>query len=99
MTPPVAAIIFLALFATILTASSGVVGEADQLADELGEPYGTLILTLSIVLIEVVLIASVLIGPGDNPTIGRYSIFAIMMIILNLVMGVSLIGGALRNGD
>ncbi|MGE8268583.1 MAG: calcium:proton antiporter [Stenotrophomonas geniculata] len=99
MTPPVAAIIFLALFATILTASFGVVGEADQLADELGEPYGTLILTLSIVLIEVVLIASVLIGPGDNPTIGRDSIFAIIMIILNLVMGVSLIGGALRNGD
>lgn len=46
-----------------------------------------------------VLIASVLIGPGDNPTIGRDSILAIMMIILNLVMGVSLIGGALRNGD
>jgi Ca2+:H+ antiporter len=99
MTPVVAGAIFLALFATILTASFGVVGEADHLAEELGEPYGTLILTLSIVLIEVILIASVLLGPGENPTIGRDSIFAIMMIILNLVMGICLIGGGLRNGD
>src|SRR5699024_12733869 len=43
------------LFVTILAASFGVVREADHLAHQLGEPYGTLILTLSIVLIEVIL--------------------------------------------
>lgn len=98
LTPAIAGGIFLALFATILAASFGVVGEADHLAEALGEPYGTLILTLAIVLIEVVLIVSVLLGPGDNPTIGRDSIFAVMMIIMNLVLGACLIGGA-RNGD
>jgi Ca2+:H+ antiporter len=98
MTPVTAGIAFAALFVTILAASFGVVKEADHLAHALGEPYGTLILTLSIVLIEVVLIASVLLGPGDFPTIGRDSIFAVMMIIMNLVMGLCLIAGHGRNG-
>nr|WP_282561470.1 hypothetical protein [Providencia rettgeri] len=90
---------FLLLFITILTASFGVVKEADHLAEQLGEPYGTLILTLSIVLIEVILIASVLLGPGDFPTIGRDSIFAVMMIIMNLVVGICLLAGSARNGE
>lgn len=94
-----AAVVFLVLFVTILAASFGVVREADHLAHQLGEPYGTLILTLSIVLIEVILIASVLLGPGDFPTIGRDSIYAVMMIILNLITGLCLIAGAARNGD
>jgi len=97
--PIVAVICFVAIFATILMASFGVVHEADYLAHQLGEPYGTLILTLSIVAIEVILIVAVLLGPGENPTIGRDSIFAVMMIILNLVMGICLILGGLRFGE
>lgn len=99
MTPDVAAVCFIALFATILMASFGVVGEADELAHQLGEPYGTLVLTLSIVSIEVILIAAVMAGPGDTPTIGRDSIFAVMMIILNLVTGICLVVGAARYGE
>lgn len=92
----VAIICFAVLFGTIIMASFGVVGEADHLAHQLGEPYGTLILTLSIVSIEVILIASVLLGPGDFPTIGRDAIFSVMMIILNLVTGLCLLFGGLR---
>lgn len=99
LTPLVALAAFLALFLTIIAASFGVVHEADGLAHQLGEPYGTLILTLSIVLIEVILIASVLLGPGEFPTIGRDSIFAVMMIIVNLVMGLCLVAGGLRHGE
>ncbi|QOF76423.1 calcium:proton antiporter [Variovorax sp. 38R] len=99
ISPVVAGCVFLALFVTILAASFGVVREADHLAHQLGEPYGTLILTLSIVSIEVILIASVLLGPGEFPTIGRDSIFAVMMIILNLVIGICLIAGSARHGD
>lgn len=95
----VAACVFGGLFVTILAASFGVVHQADHLAHQLGEPYGTLILTLSIVSIEVILIASVLLGPGEFPTIGRDSIFAVMMIILNLVMGICLVAGAARHGE
>lgn len=90
---------FIVLFITILAASFGVVCEADHLAHQLGEPYGTLILTLSIVAVEVILIVSVLLGPGEFPTIGRDSIFAVMMIILNLVMGICLIAGWACHGD
>ena len=95
----VAVICFVVIFATILVAAFGVVHEADYLAHRLGEPYGTLILTLSIVSIEVILIAAVLLGPGENPTIGRDSIFAVMMIILNLVMGICLLLGGRRFGE
>ncbi|WP_454706586.1 hypothetical protein [Delftia acidovorans] len=64
LTPVAAIACFAVLFFTIIAASFGVVHEADLLAHKLGEPYGTLILTLSIVSIEVILIASVLLGPG-----------------------------------
>ncbi len=92
----IAIICFMVLFTTIVMASFGVVREADHLAHQLGEPYGTLILTLSIVSIEVILIASVLLGPGEFPTIGRDAIFSVMMIILNLVTGLCLLVGGLR---
>ena len=99
LTPLPALLVFGLLFATIITASFGVVREADHLAHQLGEPYGTLILTLAIVSIEVILIASVLLGPGEAPTIGRDAIFSVMMIILNLVTGLCLLMGALRHGE
>lgn len=99
LTPVAAMLCFAVLFFTIIAASFGVVHEADLLAHKLGEPYGTLILTLSIVSIEVILIASMLLGPGEFPTIGRDSIFAVMMIIMNLVMGLCLVVGGLEHGE
>lgn len=94
-----ASVAFAVLFGSIIFASFGVVNEADHLAHALGEPYGTLILTLSIVLIEVILIATVLMGPGDTPTIGKDAIFSVMMIIMNLVMGLGLWLGGRRYGQ
>lgn len=91
--------LFALLFATILMAAFGAVHEADELAHSLGEPYGTLILTTSIVLIEVVLIAAVMLGPGASATVGRDTVFAVMMIIMNLVTGLCLLAGALRYGE
>lgn len=96
---PVAIVSFVILFSTILLAAFGVVREADHLAHKLGEPYGTLILTLSIVSIEVILISAVMVGPGESPTIGRDSIFAVMMIILNLITGICLLLGGRRYGE
>ena len=91
--------IFILLLITIIAASFGVVKEADELAHKLGEPYGTLILTLSVVSIEVILISAVLLGPGENPTIGKDSIFSVMMIIMNLVIGLCLLLGGLKFGE
>lgn len=99
LTPLIGLGVFLMLLVTIIGASFGVVKEAEALAARLGEPYGTLILTLSIVCIEAILITAVLLGPGEFPTIGKDSIFSVMMIIMNLVMGICLIGGGLKYGE
>ena len=82
----------------ILVCAFGVVHQAEQLATRLGDPYGTLVLTISIGAIEVALIAAMMLGPGDHTTIARDSIMAVSMIILNLVVGLSLLLGGLRYG-
>lgn len=97
--PLIAGVIFIVVLSAIVVASFGVVKEAEHLAKSLGEPYGTLVLTLSIVIIEVILISSVMLGPGESATIGRDSLFAVMMIILNGVMGISLLVGGRRHGQ
>ncbi|MBE9405042.1 calcium:proton antiporter [Brachybacterium sp. Marseille-Q2903] len=103
LAPPVAGPVLLIVLAVtivvILLCSFGVVHEAEALARRLGDPYGTLILTLSIVTIEVVLIAAVMLGPGDHATIAPDSVMAVSMIILNLVVGVCLLLGGIRHGD
>lgn len=99
LTPLIGFGVFVVVLITIIGASFGVVKEADALAARLGEPYGTLILTLSIVCIEAILITAVLLGPGEFPTIGKDSIFSVMMIIMNLVMGICIIGGGLKYGE
>jgi Ca2+:H+ antiporter len=84
------------LLGVILWCAFGVIVAADHLAEMLGEPYGTLILTFSIVAIEVMLISTVMLG-GGAPTIGRDTMFAVMMIVLNGVIGLSLVIGGLKH--
>lgn len=85
------------IIAVILVCAFGVVKQAEALARRLGDPYGSLVLTLSIVLIEVVLISAVMLGPGEHATIARDSVMAVSMIILNLVIGLSLLVGGIRH--
>lgn len=99
MSPLTAVVVFGVLLTAIIGSAFGVVKEADELAHKLGEPYGTLILTLSIVSIEVILISAVMLGPGENPTIGKDSIFSVMMIIMNLVIGLCILFGGLKYGE
>ena len=75
----------------------GVVTQAEAIAKRLPDPYGTLVLTLSIVVIEVVLIAAIMLGPGQHPTIARDSVMAVSMIILNLVIGLALLIAGIRH--
>ncbi|KHS53760.1 calcium:proton antiporter [Brevibacterium linens] len=86
------------IIAVILICAFGVVTEAEHLGNRLGDPYGSLVLTISICLIEVILIAAVLLGPGDHATIARDSVMAVSMIILNAVIGLCLLVGGLRHG-
>jgi Ca2+:H+ antiporter len=94
---PVALIgIFLWLFAIIVWSAISVARHADCLAIKLGEPYGTLILTLSAISIEVVMVSTAMLHGENNPTLGRDSIFAVIMIALNGLVGLCLLLGGLR---
>lgn len=88
--------VFVWLFAVILWSAICVVRHADCLAIKLGEPYGTLILTLSAISIEVVMISTAMLHGANNPTLGRDAIFAVIMIALNGLVGLSLMLGGLR---
>src|SRR5262245_27753935 len=88
--------IFAWLFEVVLWSAVRVVRHADCLAIKLGEPYGTLILTLSAISIEVVMISTAMLHGENNPTLGRDAIFAVIMIALNGLVGLSLLLGGLR---
>ena len=88
--------VFIWLFAMILWSAMCVVRHAECLAVKLGEPYGTLILTLSAISIEVVMISTAMLHGANNPTLGRDAIFAVVMIALNGFAGLCLVIGGLR---
>ncbi len=88
---------FVWIFVVMLWASFGVVHHAEGLAIRLGEPFGTLILTLSVISIEVILISAVMLTGKDNPTLGRDMMFAVVMIVMNGLVGISLLLGGLRH--
>jgi Ca2+:H+ antiporter len=93
------ALMFAWLFATILWAALKVVHHADCLAVKLGEPYGTLILTLSVISIEVLMISALMLSGSNNPTLARDTMFAVIMIVLNGMVGLTLLLGALRHHE
>ncbi|WP_203546615.1 calcium:proton antiporter [Dyella caseinilytica] len=95
--PAMAAGLFLWLFLVIVWVAFGVVHEAETLAEMLGEPLGTLVLTLSIVIIEVVLISAVMLSSPGSATLARDTMYAVLMIVLNGVVGLGLLMGGIRH--
>jgi Ca2+:H+ antiporter len=62
-----AGFLFVWLFGAILNSAFAVVRHADCLAIKLGEPYGTLILTLSVIGMEVMMVSAVMLGGTPIP--------------------------------
>ena len=91
--------VLLWLFAVILWSAISVVRHADCLAIKFGEPYGTLILTLSAIAIEVVMISAAMLHGANNPTLARDAMFAVIMIALGGLVGLSLLLGGLRHRE
>src|SRR6267378_6508851 len=91
--------VFVWLFAVILWSATCVVRHADCLAIKLGEPLGTLILTLSAISIEVVMISTAMLHGANNPTLARDAMFAVFMIALGGLVGLSLLLGGLRHRE
>jgi Ca2+:H+ antiporter len=92
-------VVFVWLFGVILWSAVSVARHADCLAIKWGEPYGTLVLTLSAITIEVVMVSTAMLHGENNPTLGRDSIFSVIMIALNGFVGLVLLLGGLRHGE
>jgi Ca2+:H+ antiporter len=91
--------VFVWLFVAVLWSAISVVRHADYLAIKCGEPYGTLILTLSAITIEVMMISAAMLHGKNNPTLARDMMFAVIMIALNGLIGLSLLLGGLRHRE
>ncbi len=90
--PVVVGINILALVG-ILTSAFSVVRHADVLAHRLGEPYGSLILSLSVVILEVSLISALMATGDAAPTLMRDTLYSIIMIVTGGLVGFSLLLG------
>ncbi|MBL0371138.1 calcium:proton antiporter [Rhizobium sp. KVB221] len=90
----VAAILVIA----IVIASVRVAKHAEHLAKRVGDPYGTMILTLSAVLVEVIVLAIMLMG-DSSPTLVRDTIYAAVMLDINGILGLAALLGGLRFGE
>jgi Ca2+:H+ antiporter len=88
--------LFLWLFATMVWCAFGVVHHAEALAAILGEPYGTLLLTLAVIAIEVSMISAIMLHGENEPGLARDTMFAVLMIVLNGMVGMALLLGGLR---
>lgn len=83
----------------LLAAVFASVHHAEVIAHRLGEPYGTLVLTMTITIIEVALIVSVQLGGEGAPTLARDTVFSVVMIVCNGVVGLCLLIGGLRHRE
>ena len=89
--PPAVVLLGLALLSSVvLLLATRVAYHADQMALRFGEPYGTLILTGSAIVVELALITSTMTTGEQNPTLARDSMFAVLMIALTGVKGTSI---------
>ncbi len=105
----VAVLIGLAKVGTLGTAAAVIVligsvlaavHHAEVIAHKVGEPFGTLVLAIAVTVIEVSLIVSLMLSnAGDATTLARDTVFAAIMIILNFIIGICLLAGAVRHHE
>jgi Ca2+:H+ antiporter len=103
----VAVLVGLAKMGTLGTAAAVIVligsvlaavHHAEVIAHKVGEPFGTLVLAIAVTVIEVSLIVSLMLADaGDATTLARDTVFAAIMIILNFIIGICLLAGAVRH--
>ncbi|ACA14836.1 sodium/calcium exchanger membrane region [Methylobacterium sp. 4-46] len=84
------------LVATVFAA----VFHAEVVAHRVGEPFGTLVLALSVTVIEVALIVSVMVAGGpEKAALARDTVFSAVMIICNGLVGLCLLAGGVRHHE
>lgn len=85
--------------ALLVGAAFSTMSHSDVVAAKLGQPFGTLVLTLSVTVIEVSVIASIMLYKENNPTLARESVFSVIMIVLTGIVGLCLFLGSLKHRE
>lgn len=78
---------------SILYSAFSVVRHADVLAHRFGEPYGSLILSLAIVVLEVSLISILMLSGSAGATLMRDTIYSVVIIVMSGFIGFALLLG------
>ncbi|MCO5730385.1 calcium:proton antiporter [Rhizobium sp. SSA_523] len=86
------------LILVIVLTSTRVAHHAEILAHKVGDPYGTMILTLSAVAVEVLILA-ILMNSSSSPTLVRDTIYSAVMLDINGILGLAALLGGLRHGE
>ena len=83
---------------TLIGAVLSAVHHAEVIAHKTGEPFGTLVLSISVTIIEVSLIISMMLaGHEGSEFIARDAVFATVMIVINGVIGLCIFMGGLKH--
>jgi Ca2+:H+ antiporter len=89
-----------AILAVLLIGSViAAVHHAEVVAIWLGEPFGTLVLTLAVTIIELSLIISLMLTGKPNPALPRDAVHAVVMLVLNGLAGICIVAGTLRHRE
>ena len=75
------------------------VHHAELVALWLREPYGTLVLTLAVTIIELSLIVSLMLTGKSDPGLARDAVHAVVMLVLNGLAGICIVAGTLRHRE
>jgi Ca2+:H+ antiporter len=87
----------LLLAALLIGSVLAAVHHAELVALRLGEPYGTLVLTLSVTIIELAMIVSLMLTGEPNPFLVRDTIQAVVILVVHGIAGACIVVGALRH--
>jgi Ca2+:H+ antiporter len=90
----------LLLSAVLILAVLAAVHHAEVIAHRVGEPFGTLLLAVAVTIIELGLIVTLMSAAGEGAaTLARDTLFAAVMIILNGLVGICILVGAIRHRE
>jgi len=94
--PVLASLLGLVLASAVLAA----VHHAEVVAEQVGEPFGSLVLALAVTVIEVALIVTMMLSGGTGAeTLARDTVFAAVMITTNLIVGLAISLGVRKGGS
>lgn len=84
------------LILTVLAA----VHHAEVVAHRVGEPFGTFLLAIAVTVIELGLIVTLMAAAGESAaTLARDTVFAAVMLILNGLLGICMLVGAIQHHE